>query len=47
MLKGLIQKVCEGSATSLVMQALSSQKLSPRELREIRQLPDQLEGDNS
>lgn len=47
MLKGLIQKVYEGSATSLVMQALSSQKSSPQELQEIRQLLDQLEGDNS
>ena len=44
MLKDLIQKAYDGSAGSLVMQALSSQKASPKELAEIRQLLDDLEG---
>ena len=44
MLKDLIQKVYDGSAGSLVLQALASQKASPKELAEIRQLLDQLEG---
>lgn len=43
MLKGLIHKVYEGSAKSLVMQALSTQKASPEDLAEIRQLLDRLE----
>ena len=47
MLKGLIHKVYEGSAKSLVMQALSSHKASPEDLQEIRQLLDQLEGGES
>ena len=46
MLKGLIHKVYEGSAQSLVMQALSTQKATPEELAEIRQLLDKLEGRN-
>ncbi len=45
MLKDLIQKVYNGSAGSLMLQALSSQKASPEELAEIRQLLDKLEGD--
>jgi len=44
MLKDLIQKAYDGSAGSLVLQALASQKASPQELVEIRQLLDQLEG---
>ena len=44
MLKDLIQKVYDGSAGSLVLQALASQKASPKELAEIRQLLDELEG---
>lgn len=43
MLKSLIQKAYEGSAKSLVMQALSSQKASKADLAEIRQLIEQLE----
>jgi predicted transcriptional regulator len=43
MLRGLIQKVFEGSASGLVLQALSTQKASATELREIRQLLDKLE----
>jgi len=40
----LIQKVYAGSAGSLVLQALSSQKASSEELAEIRRLLDELEG---
>ena len=46
MLKGLIHKVYEGSAKSLVMQALSTQKASPDDLAEIRRLLDKLEGES-
>ena len=45
MLKGLIQKVYEGSTKSLVMQALSNHKASAEDLAEIRHLLDQLEGE--
>ena len=45
MLKGLIQKVYEGSAKSLVMQALSTQKATREELAEIRRLIQKLEGE--
>ncbi|MGI9519840.1 MAG: BlaI/MecI/CopY family transcriptional regulator [Pirellulaceae bacterium] len=45
MLKGLIHKVYEGSAKSLVLQALSTQKASKQDLAEIRQLLDELEGE--
>ncbi len=44
MLKDLIQKAYDGSAGSLVLQALASQKASPEELAEIRQLLNELEG---
>jgi predicted transcriptional regulator len=44
MLKDLIQKAYDGSAGSLVLQALSSQKASPQELVEIRRLLRELEG---
>ncbi len=42
MLKDLIQKVYDGSAGSLVLQALSSQKASPGELAEIRRVLNDL-----
>jgi predicted transcriptional regulator len=42
MLKDLIQKVYDGSTSSLVLQALASQKASPEELAEIRRLLDDL-----
>ena len=45
MLHDLIQKVYDGSALSLVLQALSSKKASQEELREIRRLLDELEGE--
>jgi predicted transcriptional regulator len=40
----LMERAFGGSATELVMQALSSQKASPEELAQIRQLLDELEG---
>ncbi len=42
MLKDLIQNVYDGSAGSLVLQALASQKASPEELAEIRRVLDEL-----
>ena len=44
MLGDLIEKVYDGSALSLVSQALSSRKATPDELTEIRRIIDQLEG---
>ena len=44
MLGDLIDKVYDGSALSLVMQALSSRKSTADELAEIRRILDQLEG---
>ena len=46
MIKSLITKAFDGSAKSLVMQALSSQKASKEDLAEIRQLIRELEQDN-
>ncbi|MCA1592052.1 MAG: BlaI/MecI/CopY family transcriptional regulator [Acidobacteria bacterium] len=40
----LLQRAFDGSATKLVMQALSSEKASADELSEIRKLLDELEG---
>ena len=40
----LIDKVYEGSALSLVLQALSASKASPADLAEVRKLLDSLEG---
>ena len=47
MVRDLIDKVYEGSAMSLVLQALSSGKATPEELTEIRQLLDQMEQEQS
>jgi predicted transcriptional regulator len=44
MLKDLIQRVYDGSAGSLVLQALASRRASPEELSEIRRLLGELEG---
>ena len=44
MLNDLLDKAFGGSSTSLVMQALATQKASPEELVEIRKLLDQAEG---
>ncbi len=43
MLKDLIQRAYDGSAGSLVLQALNSQKASRKELAEIRRLLSELE----
>jgi predicted transcriptional regulator len=44
MLGDLIEKVYNGSAMSLVLQALSSGKASADELAEVRKMVDELEG---
>ena len=44
MLEDLIEKVYEGSAMSLVLQALSSQKATKEEVAEVRRMLDQMEG---
>lgn len=44
MLRDLIEKVYDGSASSLVLQAISSGKTTKEELAEIRRLLDQMEG---
>jgi BlaI family transcriptional regulator, penicillinase repressor len=44
MLDDLIEKVYDGSAMSLVLQALSSGKATKEELDEVRRLLDQMEG---
>jgi predicted transcriptional regulator len=44
MLRDLIDKVYDGSALSLVMQALSTSHASPEELAEVRRMVDELEG---
>jgi predicted transcriptional regulator len=43
MLEDLIDKVYDGSAMSLVLQALSSGKATKEELEEVRRLLDQME----
>ena len=42
MLNDLIDKVYNGSAATLVLQALASRKASPEELNEVRKLLDQM-----
>ena len=44
MLDDLIEKVYEGSAMSLVLQALSSGKATKKELDQVRRMLDQMEG---
>ena len=44
MVRELIDKVYEGSALSLVLQALAASKASPADLAEVRKLLDSLEG---
>lgn len=43
LLGDLLERAFNGSATKLVMQALSSEKASPEELSEIRRMLDKLE----
>jgi len=45
MLVDLIDKAYQGSASSLVLQALSSRKTTDEELKQIREMLDQIEGD--
>lgn len=47
MLGNLIDQLYSGSATSLVLQALSSKKASTEELNQIRELLDQIEEEQS
>ncbi len=44
LVRNLLDRVFEGSAKKLIMQALSANKASAEELAEIRQLLDSLEG---
>jgi predicted transcriptional regulator len=43
----LLNQVFEGSAMSLVMHALSAKRATPEELRRLRALLDEMEGDQS
>lgn len=47
LLTDLLDRAFGGSASSLVMQALTSQKTDPKELAKIRQLLDELQGGRS
>jgi predicted transcriptional regulator len=44
MLRDLVEKAYDGSALSLVMQALSSSRATAEELANIRRMADELEG---
>ncbi|MCY2964380.1 MAG: BlaI/MecI/CopY family transcriptional regulator [Planctomycetota bacterium] len=44
MVSDLIEKVYDGAAMSLVLQALANSKATPAELAEVRRLLDELEG---
>ena len=44
LLGDLLERAFDGSAKKLVMQALSAKKATPKELEEIRQLLDDIEG---
>jgi predicted transcriptional regulator len=46
LVSGLIDRAFRGSASRLVMQALSTRKASEEELEEIRRLLDEIEGDS-
>ncbi len=46
LIRSLLERAFEGSAKTLIMQALSATKTSAEELAEIRQLLDSLEGDS-
>ena len=47
LVRDLIDRAFAGSAQKLVLHALSSKKVSPAEMQQIRKLLDQLEGDRS
>ena len=40
----MLEKVFAGSAEKLVMRALDAKKVSPKELKRIREMLDQMEG---
>lgn len=40
----LLDRVFAGSAEKLVLRALSARKISPKELRRIREMLDEMEG---
>ena len=42
--RDVLEKVFAGSAEKLVMRALSAKKVSPKELKRIRQMLDEMEG---
>ena len=43
----LLEQAFEGSSMSLVMQALSTKPATPEEVRQLRQLLDEIEGERS
>jgi len=43
----LLDQVFEGSSMSLVMQALSAKRATPEEVRKLRELLDEIEGERS
>ena len=45
LISDLLSRAFDGSARKLVVQALSAEKISPRELDQIRRLLDELEGE--
>jgi predicted transcriptional regulator len=45
MLRSLIDRIYQGSATSLILRALASTKASPQEIAQIRQMLNRIEGD--
>ncbi len=46
MLRDLVDRAFAGSAGNLALQALSTSRSTPKELREIRALLDKLEGES-
>lgn len=45
LIQDLLDRVFAGSAAKLVMRALSARKVSPKELKRIREMLDQIEGE--
>ena len=46
-LADMLDQVFEGSSMNLVMQALSTKRATPEEVRQLRELLDEIEGDRS
>lgn len=44
LVQNLLDRVFAGSASKLVMRALSARKVSPKELKQIREMLDEMEG---